>query len=291
MRSFSLSEYGLFGVIFLQMQDAQAAVQYTDVEPDVVLDGDYDTFVLDVDMDGINDFRLKHLAGSYFTDWYDLRIFDALFAEDLDNSNWIAGNYFTVGSAAYSSFITYRPYAIPYGYPIGVMLSFQSHWSQLMDAAIFTSAGDLFAYEGHWNGSEEAFLGFRIRRDALYYYGWIRVAVADSARSMTIRDYAIETTPNQAIRAGDIPGTTSISTSGQADVSIFCNGSDIFIQTAFMETMREATFQLVDMNGKIVLQKQLEPGDQMIYTDLPAGLYIAQYTTGEVGITKKIALL
>jgi len=290
MHRFTLTDYALFSSIFLHAHNVLAEVQYTDIEPDFIVDGDGEVFALDIDLDGVDDFRFSHHKGFYYNDWYDLRLYDALFAGGMENSDGIAGSYFTVGSAAYSSFITYWAYKIPNGYPIGVLLSFQTDWSQLMAAAIATSSGFIFDYDGHWTDAGEAYLGLRIERDSKYYYGWIRVTVEDSAAAMTIHDYALETIPYKALIAGDTVGYTTVSSLSSEFVSINSDGSQIFIETGNNVSGGAAVFQLYDMTGKLLMERQLETGDQIITVHEIPGIYLVHYMAGGSLTSKMIAL-
>ena len=127
--------------------------------------------------------------------------------------------------------MTKRPYMIPFAYPIGVMLSFQDGYAQLAAEFVVDSAGEFYNEEGKWGAGGEAFFGIRTKRDEHYYYGWIRATVADSAKSITLHDYAYETIADKTIIAGDSLGTMSVSTSSLQPINITCNGTTLFIQT------------------------------------------------------------
>ncbi len=56
---------------------------------------------------------------------------------------------------------------------------------------------------GNFQGDGDRFVGVRFQLDgATNHFGWIRVNVAADYRSVTIRDYAYNTTPDTTIAAG-----------------------------------------------------------------------------------------
>jgi hypothetical protein len=60
--------------------------------------------------------------------------------------------------------------------------------------------------KGAWGNLQNRFLGVRFVIDGTIHYGWIRMTVGSSTRplSATITGYAYETTPDQAIKAGQM---------------------------------------------------------------------------------------
>ncbi len=59
-----------------------------------------------------------------------------------------------------------------------------------------------------WWLSNDYFAGVRIKKDDLYYYGWIRFKGNTPYNEVLVRDAAIQSTPNTSIKAGE--GITSI---------------------------------------------------------------------------------
>lgn len=292
MSKFTLAEYTILSAAFLQINNLKADVQYFDIEPDILLDDVGELFLLDIDQDGIDDFEFTRTAGVYLTYWaYEPRYFDAVIAGALDEGNWLAGSYFTVGSAAYSSFLTYRPYLIPIGYPIGVMLSFQEDNFQLLAAAIHTSSGELIDKDGNWSEGAEGFIGTRIERDDNYYYGWVRVTVADSAKSLTIHNYALETIAGKSLITGDSIGNVSIATATLQGPDITCDGTTLFIHFGSNANFEQGILNIYDLSGKLVFNKQLFGGDEAIQLPIQTGSYIATYSTVNKLVSGKITII
>ena len=291
MSKFTLTDYTLFSAVFLQTQVVNAQVQYFDIEPDILLDENADLFLLDIDQDGINDFKFRHNEGIYYTDWaYQPRYWDIIFADALDENNWIAGSYFSTSSYGTTSYSN-RPYILPFGYPVGVLLSFQKGNGQYIAKFVVTSLGEITEEIGNWTEGAEGYFGIRMEREAHYYYGWLRATVADSAKSITIHDYAYETIAYKSIIAGDKLGTTTISESSSQLFEINCDGTTLFIHTNIAVNAGNAELIIYDLSGKRVFSKQLSGGNQSIQLTLQTGIYIATCKYNGDIITKTISIL
>lgn len=292
MKKLNLRDYTLLTASFIQLHNAQAEVSYIDFEPDIVLDDPGELYLLDFDTDGVEDFRFIHHKGVYFTYWgSQLRYFDAIFAGAVDDGNWIAGSYHTYGSAAYSSYVTYHPYFIPFGYPIGVMLSFQEDYSQLVGAAIANDEGTIIDYKGNWGEGAEGYLGIRIERGLNYYYGWIRVTVADSSKTFTIHDLAFENAADKAIIAGDSLGTLPIESPSPVEPIIYCDGRDLHFNPGAYSNSSQHELRIFDLSGKMIYFLQLNNTAQIVHLDFTPGNYIACYSNSNEMVSVKFAKL
>jgi|JI9StandDraft_1071089.scaffolds.fasta_scaffold14139_3 hypothetical protein len=291
MSKFTLTDYTLFSAVFLQTQVVNAQVQYFDIEPDVVLDEDNASYLLDIDLDGNIDLKFGHSEGYYNSYWgYVPRYFDIVFAGALDIGNWIAGSYASAGGSG-STYYTYRPYRLPFGYPIGVLLSFHEEDDQYVSLVVVSPSGDIIKDKGNWTEGAEGYFGIRMEREAHYYYGWLRATVADSAKSITIHDYAYETIADQSIIAGDTLGTTAIHETSSPLFEINCDGTTLFIHTNIAVNAGNAELIIYDLSGKCVYSKQLSGGNQSIQLTLQTGIYIATCKYNGDIITKTISIL
>ncbi len=292
MSKFTLTDYAIFSAVFLQTQNLQAEVIHVDLEPDIVLDDNGELFLLDFDQDGDNDFKFVHYECGYVPDYGSINFyFESVFAGVVNDDNWIAGTYFTVGSAMYSSYLTYRPYMIPFAYPIDVMLSFQDHYLQLAASFVVNSSGELVNEDGLWSPGNEGFFGIRTKHDDHYYYGWIRATITDSVNSIILHDYAYETIADKTIIAGDSLGTMSVSNSSLQPINITCNGTTLFIQTNQSYNLGQTELIIYDLSGKQVFIKQLSAGDQSIQLPLQTGIYIATCKYNGDIISKTISII
>jgi PKD repeat protein len=66
---------------------------------------------------------------------------------------------------------------------------------------------------GPWTNASEEFMGVRLKKDGQDYYGWIRLSVVTTGgNSITIHDYAYNSTADEAINTGQTTGGPSFTT-------------------------------------------------------------------------------
>lgn len=291
---FTIPQYTCMAIAFLAIQNIQAEVIYTDVDPDILLDDNGEVSALDMDLNGTIDFAFLKNIGAYYTDWgSELKYFTALRCGPQIMENEVAGSYFTVGSAMYSSYITERPYALPENFDVDIMLSFQNDGYQLMAKRVFNEDGDLINFGGKWWPEKtNAYIGVHFLDAAeQYHYGWIRVTVSDSTENLIIHDYAYELIPETGIKTGSLISTPISSQPVKDNINIYCDGSVINIIATQSGNSGPILFELFDIEGKRILSKEQLQDIVQIHPDLPTGTYIVKCTVnGEIS-TKKIVLI
>lgn len=270
-----LNNYAAFATAFLFTHNINAEIVYTDIEPDVTLDNDNYFYEIDIDDGGVNDFQFLRIKGAYYSYWESVyRSFTALFFYNLAENKFFAGSYFTVGSAMYSSYQTFRPYAIPVGYSVGPLLSFQSEGWPIMVSHVFDESHNLIKNEGHWSAVDEGYIGIRMGVLGEARYGWIRVTIIEEPLSIIIHDFAYETTLNKPIRTGVTFSSIAETASGSSPFSIV--HSDKNTIQVLAPNQLPYTIQLFDLSGKMVLNSNQQTGNTTITIPNQTGVYILQ---------------
>lgn len=270
-----LNNYAVFASTFLFTHNLNAEIVYTDIEPDVTLDNDYYNYEIDIDEGGINDFQLLRLQGVYYSYFESVyRSFTALFFQNLAENKFFAGSYFTVGSAMYSSYQTFRPYVIPDNYSVGPLLSFQSQGWPIMVSQVFDESHNLLKSEGNWVGVDEAYIGIRMGEVGEAHYGWIRVTITENPLSMIIHDFAYETTLNKPIRTGE---TFSPVANNAAEHNFFVI-YELFTSGAHIQAPLNTNWDLdiLTFDGKVIYSRHNIVGSCKMPENIATGLYIAQ---------------
>ncbi|HRF74968.1 MAG TPA: T9SS type A sorting domain-containing protein [Chitinophagales bacterium] len=270
-----LNNYAAFATAFLFTHNLNAEIVYTDIEPDITLNNEDYYYEIDIDNGGVNDFQLLRINGVYYSYWESVyRSFTALFFDNLGENKFFAGSYFTVGSAMYSSYQTFRPYAIPVDYSVGPLLSFQSEGWPLMVSHVFDESHNLIKNVGHWSAVGEAYIGIRMGVLGEAHYGWIRVTIIEEPLSMIIHDFAYETTLNKPIRTGATFNSVAEIESGSSPFSIVNFGNNT-IQIITPNQLPYTT-QLFDLSGKIVFTSNQQIGNSTITIPPQTSIYILQ---------------
>ena len=179
---------------FLIHSYSNAAIVYTDISPDKVLNNDY--LEIDIDNDGTNDISIDN--------WSDY-----------------------ANGMAYAEIIMAHANIEIIGLPIPGTGDGGSSVLNLNDmispSAIFVSSSSVtnsnasIAFKGNggvdfapWIGKTHKYIGFSIRNTTtnLYHYGWIELSFS-SEYVLTVHGYAYEDVANTSIKAGDIGGTSN----------------------------------------------------------------------------------
>lgn len=241
---FDLLQYTCIAASFLGLNNnIKAQSIYTDIDPDIILDADFELAGVDMDNNGSYDFAFINISYTYQDEPWEYSLIQRLFAGPYASSNEIAG----------SQDIYYFPYALEEGNIVGSSLSFQNWGYQRLAWRLFLSfttwMGDTI--EGTGSGGNwfpetiDHYLGVHFKDDEeQYHYGWIRCSVEDSGRVLIIKDYAYEKQIDLSIEAGDKIGYVGIESSiNQVGINIYSFDNKIYIlsHTALIGSSIEIT--------------------------------------------------
>jgi len=162
--------------------------------------------------------------------------------------------------------------------------------------------------EGNWPNSSDRYLGLRITSNGQSYYGWVRLSVfVDiSETSLTIKDYAYESTPGKAIHAGDTKAplaNSSVSNASKKDaaslnVMIVPNPVASSATISFsLDKTENASIKIFDVNGRLV--KSLADAEFIVgthqlkwdATNIGSGIYVVKMRAGNYIETKKLVVI
>lgn len=234
--------------LFINLKINSQAI-YTDIDPDIVLDADFDA--LGVDMDNNGDFDFAFIKFSYTTSdsVLEYQKIEKMFCGPYGNpANMIAGTHPW----------RYYPYAIESGEMIDNELLFYNYGYQRMAYQRFSSFAGLSTvilmhYGGKWYPEElDHYLGVKFEdNDECLHYGWIRCSVEDSGRILTVKDYAYEMKCEVGILAGNVVGDTAVDIS-EAQLSNFNVYSFNNVVHIHIESIN-AAFEIViiDLLGRV----------------------------------------
>ncbi|MBL0174163.1 MAG: T9SS type A sorting domain-containing protein [Ignavibacteria bacterium] len=261
--------------------EAFAQIIYTDIVPDTTImppvNSGY-SIRLDLNRDGTTDFTM---GADNFGETYD-----KVNIAGTEGSDQIAGD----GSVDKAS--NFFPLAFRTGDLIGEGSGIL--WTNFWDTTFghglpSTLAGYGLSGQGHWITKLTGFyLGVRKRVRNNWVYGWIGLDVSPQANAFTLRDYAINTMPNEPIRAGST--TTGIDrTPSPGSIALHAYADVLRIQLG--NGVASATVMVHDAMGRRVRSLVVEaPGASVSLRDLPRGLYFSTAYTGKESIVRKVAV-
>jgi len=194
----------------------------------------------------------------------------------------------------------------------GADISSNSQWANGPYLKYVTQGCDLIGCVirevGLWPDTSDRYLGLKIISNGQTYYGWARVSVfVDiSKASYTIKEYAYESTPNKAIRAGDTGAplaNSSMSNTSKKDATalnlkIAPNPvSSTATITFSLSKPAKVSIRLYDKTGTPVMDvtdQEFTKGIQQIklnIKDLNAGIYLLRLESQGILQTRKFIVM
>ncbi len=263
----------LAGATLAAAASADAQIQYTDISPDTTFSGNA-TFDIDLNNDQVMDFRITMsssastfttTSGSTYTRYGSMYI------------NNLASNSIVLYTSSYAD-------TIPTGASIkgsGMMWGTWNHKMAYGNKTV-TKAGSntntVSATSGAFNNTKDKYLGLRIKVGNDTLYGWVRVDVGDHATYATIKDYAVNLTPGEPIKAGQKVATSVAEPKSTGTLSAFAANGNITIK--INEELLGSNFQIIDLTGKVVNQGQLNSNQETISMNgQPSGIYFVRVGT------------
>lgn len=282
-----LISYAASATAFLAVNNANATVVYTDLDPDQVIAGEGAEVSLDINDDGINDFTFIVTSLSGTGTYYGISF---TYGANIAGAIALNGNEFLGSVTTYSGYSGVYAPVLPSGEGINEDDQFVNGAPTLgISVAVSLLGFPYYDYQaGNWLGVDMGYMGFRLNIDKDRFYGWMRVSVNGSANSITIHDYAYENEANKAIFTDQT--ATAINENPLAQADIYANGGQVFINLPELNS-NNADVNIYDMSGKLVKNQSLSNGNNVCNcNNLPSANYIVHVTEGQLTIKKQIAI-
>lgn len=124
-----------------------------------------------------------------------------------------------------------------------------------------------------WFGTGDKFLGLRFQKSGQWHYAWVRITCPADKQSVTIKDFAYNSTPGAPINAGQQSGTGIYHAANERDIKLALSGNGIrFIN---LEAGIAYTLNLRDANGRNVQKAIIKNDETVDITSLASGIYFA----------------
>jgi hypothetical protein len=257
-----LARYGALSLAIAGISNASGQIVYTDIPDETLAPGE--GYVLDLDGDGVDDFSLNVYNGT--APFGVAVIFPG--TSSVYNTNGIVG-------------ILSAGYTYPSNLTSGAIIDGNS-------PIVNGERGDL-----NWNscnypnsnfcgGVTDGYIGLQFMVSGNTHYGWVRIDLTADATSMTVKDFAYQSTPNAGIKAGN-DGSLSTDNQTIAGFNHFYNSSTKQLTLSANEAF--SNISLYNLLGQEVIAKNLSSNNEVI--DMSAvkdGVYI-----GTVNVNGQVA--
>jgi hypothetical protein len=256
------------------LTDAQ--IIYTDVNPDSVLTGN-ESFQLDINKDGTFDYTIQHK--SFNSQGKEINI---------NSFTGLGGNQvFSAGLGSICSSWHYVPKPL-------------NSWDEMITEhmyKVWRNGGFLFrdpptgcGRTGLWKGAIDKYVGFRFKINGDFYYGWARMDVDSSSKSVTLKDYAYNSEVGKPIRAG----STKVSLPDEnplKNIRVYSTGSNIRIEAPTDQKLT-GKIMLTDINGRELSSVDVENENNISLNtrELTSGVYIVNIITEKGTLNKRVLI-
>lgn len=240
-----------------------AQVNYTDIDPDVVINATPTGEFHDVDFDG---------DGSVDVQFYAAEL--NLGAPARVSVCFLAENEFTamVGIIDGNGLATPSPLSL--NTPINASSTWQDTAASANEYYNAVDVDGLGAFVGTCATGTDVYLGVRFLIGSDLHYGWVLVNITTNSSSTTIKAYGYEETADTEILAGAQPSSASINKNVLS--------SSVYPNPAVNELNIKINEQIVSINvltldGKVVISSN--NNSKIDVSELNSGLYIYQVVT------------
>lgn len=311
MKHEKLAAYSIMAGSFLfAKNDLVAEIIYTDIVPDIVLEND-DDLDLDIDLNGINDFRF-FLDSGRFAVWggfYSSYSFSSILSSVQNiralcfDNNAMVTQYFTSTSKGtiyfFASLDPLTSNVMINEDAFNLIDAGQIHIARkqrTVSATSYEPLGDWVYsnWSNPWNYNllhgEDRYAGIQFydENDCLHY-GWIRCAVVDSSEQLVIKDFAYETFCDWGIETGVTSGGhITISENNLSGANIYCNSTNIIIDLAQLN--ENTSLHIYDISGKLIYTGNIET----LHTQIPLnqnGNYVVVINQQGKKLVKKVVMI
>jgi hypothetical protein len=246
-------------MLILLFSTANAQIVYTDIIPDVTTTLNSTTGfvsnVVPIDFDGDN------------TEEYNFRW------DDWGAAGWFMHMTFGTNELNLKGTAT-NPFGGRYIEPmtLNTSISSSSNWGNSIPEPFIGDQAD-----PNFQNLGDRYVGCKFTLGANTHYGWVRLSF-DGNKTLTIRDYAYETTPNTEIISGNMGTTTGISDIDKNNInfSIYPNPAKSTITIENKSELNISKIKIVDLLGKEVKVITVSNSDKQIIdiSNLKRGIYL-----------------
>jgi len=290
---------------------AHAQIIYTDVDPDAIYDASNDTCQLDLDNDGNIDFLIVQRTANVPCPGGDE---PACATTETREQSWVKitpqGTNAVANTASFAS-------QLPPWQAIDPGLTWNNASAQVL--VIQDTPGcvqfppfqfNCFSgfFTGSWLGGASVdslkFLGLRFESAGSTFHGWARLSMPGnntsfgSALSFTLKDYAYNSTPGQAILAGDDgTGIAGITSSALRGMRVAPNPFNSTLSISLPSgTTGSVSCRVLSLQGQAVITRTIAAtsGPSAITLDLASlapGTYLLEMQTGGERMVRKVMKL
>ena len=279
----NVKSYSALAVGLIAADAVQAQIVYSDVNPDMVVHGNFDAlnwadltghvnYQIDLDDDGNVDYTL-------------------LVRSDLAHG---MAQLVPAGNNEYITNPAPSPMATPIekGVEIGVtsqvwkgLIVYPNGYNYL---GTLTTLGKTVAEQGGgFTGKSDKYVGLKFKIGSQTHYGWARLDARDDSRQYTLKDFAYESTPDKSILAGDGQVNVGIVKRDSKNLKINTVGKKINIDLVNLANVA-GTVNIFNIAGQEVLSAKIDSNNHEFILNSVTGIYLVKVSLAGIQYSQKI---
>jgi len=267
-------------------------IQYTDVNPDVVLDKTSGPFEIDMNVDtGIDiTFQVASFNGNGSSTYMGIPF---TYVYNGSQANAVPGPLGGVQGQVIGSSSTFGVTALNGGDAITSANNFSSQSAALGVKGVVSVPAFNITYninQGEFLGVNQKFLGMKFSAGTNIHYGWVRLSLDTldpTGLKLTIHDYAYNINPNEQILAGEgaVSGLNQVSVEDKVSIKSMLDQININVTPDLIG----GQVKLISLEGReVYCVKITDVNTQIVLNDITTGIYQVQTIFDQGQVSKKI---
>lgn len=264
------------------------------IHTEVGYTGGFETYDVDIDGDQIIDFSVEGFATNFSTGSGGNVAISAVAVNGYISSNQV--NAYPYGSSGGSSSGSSSSFNLAYSLNSGNLvnstyLPFENNGA-LAGQFVFSATFGGFPFNtsgsfGNFGDGSEKFIGIKFDISGSTHYGWMRFRdVAQDGSSWTLVDFAYNDTEEGELYTG-----VTVSLDDISEIEFDLISSEESINIVGGSEILNSTISIVNMEGKTVLNTQLNDTNSTVNHNLSKGIYIVNIiSTKGKAISRKIKI-
>ena len=280
-----LKSYSLLATGVLAFGGVQAQIQYTDIEPDSVINRN-EGMLINMNNAGKAEFVIRNRyevsSSSGSSSVYNMMMVTP------KDSNEFLGIQSAFATSSSSSYLMV-PTVLESNDKIGPAESYwttgSSYGFLYANVKGVNSYGSFSVKAGKWLNKEDGYVGVRFTfiGDTDWHYGWIRLSVPNDS-TIIVKDFAYEAHLGKEIKAG---ATFSSIEETEKKFKLFTSSKNLVIVNEEVDSKA----MVYNISGQVVENKELQIGrNEIDLSQLPKGYYIVKIQYGEGVFAEKVLL-
>lgn len=265
-----LKSYSLTAGTLTLAVSGSAQINYTDANPDIIVENNNYQYDFDIDGDGTNELGF-YVYSSSGNGYATLRLSTSSTINAIRGTQ--SSSFSTPEVRVLNSGDSIRPAA--------------NDWrtDSYQYLGIYTGPSTIY---GNWNGVADKYMAIQFEISGQTHYGWVRMTVTPGSDTLIIKDYAYNSSPGLGLTAGEGLLPTSVNSLEVQNPQVL-----VFDQTLFVnlpaQTAIEGNIQLFNSAGQLVKSITITDSAMRIaLSELPIGIYFVQIQQNGVSTSRKV---